>query len=192
MPDLDRSQQLPAPASAAQQQQPTTTTTTTTTTITAGAAPASVGSGLPNHPPSQPLGHASGRRTHKKSRTGCQTCKARKIKVNNVPLPPASSMTLAKTRAASVTRDTRHALTAYLTAWNAPFSRAPPPPQRLLAIPSPGPSPNPPSRPPPLLLPPPPPPIPTPPRPRRSRNLTSCRSSSSSYSTTSPRGPTPL
>ncbi|KAL2256889.1 hypothetical protein VTK26DRAFT_965 [Humicola hyalothermophila] len=44
-------------------------------------APANLGGGIPKTAAiQQPLRYAAGRRTHKKSRTGCSTCKTRKIK----------------------------------------------------------------------------------------------------------------
>ncbi|KAL2146393.1 hypothetical protein VTI28DRAFT_4146 [Corynascus sepedonium] len=60
-----------SPVSAPPDQQSDSTPTT----------PASLGSSLPKPYIHQPPGYAtSGRRTHKKSRTGCLTCKSRKIK----------------------------------------------------------------------------------------------------------------
>ncbi|KAL2194188.1 hypothetical protein P885DRAFT_43630 [Corynascus similis CBS 632.67] len=66
-----------SPVSAAPDQQPDSTPTT----------PASFGSSLQKPYIHQPRGYAtSGRRTHKKSRTGCLTCKTRKIKGGSLPL----------------------------------------------------------------------------------------------------------
>ncbi|KAL2126451.1 hypothetical protein VTI74DRAFT_884 [Chaetomium olivicolor] len=50
-------------------------------TVPAPPHPAPVSGSLPRQPIQQPPGYAGiGRRTHRKSRTGCSTCKARKIK----------------------------------------------------------------------------------------------------------------
>ncbi|KAK3290893.1 uncharacterized protein B0H64DRAFT_446710 [Chaetomium fimeti] len=72
MPDLVPSSDSPVSASSVQQAtQPTQTST----------PPESQGDAQPKTSIQQPQGYASiGRRAHKKSRTGCSTCKSRKIK----------------------------------------------------------------------------------------------------------------
>ena len=89
--------------------------TASTPQFTTPTTPTPPASNLPTPPLQQPPGYpGAGRRTHRKSRTGCSRCKARKIKVSMpcflyLLCPPPLTRT-------SVTRDTRHVSIAYPTA----------------------------------------------------------------------------